>query len=89
MIDNPEDVQSVKDALKELEGLRTALEEVDEFYETAEDQYYTIRRALKGLIYKWNEETGEFEGGDPNPYRQEEEDERIRKIQDSLEEEDD
>ena len=88
MIDNPEDVQSVKDALKELEGLRTALEEVDEFYETAEDQYYAIRSALKGLIYKWNEETGEFEG-DSNPYRQEEEDERIRKIQDRLEEEDD
>ena len=88
MIDNPEDVQSVKDALKELESLRTALEEVDEFYETAEDQYYAIRSALKGLIYKWNEETGEFEG-DPNPYRQEEEDERNDKIFDRLREEDD
>ena len=88
MIDNPEDVQSVKDALKELESLRTALEEVDEFYETAEDQYYTIRRALKGLIYKWNEETGEFEG-DPNPYRQEDEDEKLEKAIDKKWEEDD
>jgi len=78
MIDNPEDVQSVKDALKELEGLRTALEEEDQFYGTGEDQYYAIRSALKGLIYKWNEETGEFEG-DPNPYRQEEEDEKLEK----------
>ena len=88
MIDNPEDVQSVKDALKELEGLRTALEEVDEFYETAEDQYYAIRRALKGLIYKWNKETGEFEG-DPNPYRQEDEDEKLEKAIDKKWEEDD
>ena len=88
MIDNPEDVQSVKDALKELEGLRTALEEEDQFYGTGEDQYYAIRSALKGLIYKWNEETGEFEG-DPNPYRQEEEDERNDKIFDRLREEDD
>ena len=48
MIDNPEDVQSVKDALKELEGLRTcALVGVDEFYETGEDHYYAIRSALK------------------------------------------
>ena len=88
MIDNPEDVQSVKDALKELESLRTALEEVDEFYETAEDQYYAIRSALKGLIYKWNEETGEFDG-DPNPYRQEEEDEKLEKAIDRKWEEDD
>ena len=88
MIDNPEDVQSVKDALKELVGLRTWIDEEAQLYGTGEDHYYAIRSALKGLIYKWNKETGEFEG-DPNPYRQEEEDERISKIQDRLEEEDD
>ena len=88
MIDNPEDVQSVKDALKELEGLRTWIDEEDQLYGTGEDHYYAIRSKLKSLIYKWNEETGEFEG-DPNPYREEDEDERIRKIQDRLEEEDD
>ena len=49
MIDNPEDVQSVKDALKELEeDLRTcALVGVDGCYETGEDHYYAIRSALK------------------------------------------
>ena len=88
MIDNPEDVQSVKDALKELEDLRTALEEEDQFYGTGEDHYHAIRSALKGLIYKWNEETGEFEG-DPNPYRQEEEDEKLEKAIDRKWEEDD
>ena len=88
MIDNPEDVQSVKDALEKLESLRTELEEEDQFYGTGEDYYWEIRGALKGLIYKHNEETGEFEG-DPNPYRQEEEDEKLEKAIDRKWEEDD
>ena len=54
MIDNPKDIQSDKDALKELEeGLRTcALVGVDEFYETGEDHYYAISQLALLLIEK-------------------------------------
>jgi len=88
MIDNPEDVQSVKDALKELEGLRTSMEDNNDWDGTYDDFYGAIRGKLKGLIYKYNEETHQYDG-DPNPYRQEEEDERNDKIFDRLREEDD
>ena len=57
MIDNPEDVQSVKDALKELEGLRTSMEDNGDWDGTYSDFLNVAGGNLKSLIYKYNEET--------------------------------
>ena len=88
MIDNPEDVQLVKNALKHLEDLRVSMEDSGDWDGTYSDFINMAGGNLKKLIYKWNEETGEFEG-DPNPYRQEDEDEKLEKAIDRKWEEDD
>ena len=88
MIDNPKDVQSVKNALKHLEDLRTSMEDSGDWDGTYSDFLNVAGGNLKSLIYKYNEETHQYDG-DPNPYRQEEEDERNDKIFDRLREEDD
>ena len=52
MIDNPEDVQLVKNALKELEGLRTSMEDNDDWDGTYSDFINAAGGNLKKLIYK-------------------------------------
>ena len=74
MIDNPEDVQLVKSALKHLEDLRASMEDSGDWDGTYSDFINMAGGNLKKLIYKYNEETGEYDG-DPNPWREDYEDE--------------
>ena len=74
MIDNPEDVQLVKNALKHLEDLRVSMEDSGDWDGTYSDFINMAGGNLKKLIYKYNEETGEYDG-DPNPWREDYEDE--------------
>jgi len=74
MIDNPEDVQLVKNALKHLEDLRASMEDSGDWDGTYSDFINMAGGNLKKLIYKYNEETGEYDG-DPNPWREDYEDE--------------
>ncbi len=69
MIDNPEDVQLVKSALKHLEDLRASMEDSGDWDGTYSDFINMAGGNLKSLIYKYNEETGEYDG-DPNPWRE-------------------
>ena len=67
MIDNPEDVQLVKGALKHLEDLRAIMEDSGDWDGTYSDSIIMAVGNLKSLIYKYNEETGGYDG-DPNPW---------------------
>ena len=74
MIDNPEDVQLVKSALKHLDDLRASMEDSGDWDGTYGDFINMAGGNLKSLIYKYNEETGEYDG-DPNPWREDYDDE--------------
>ena len=69
MIDNPKDVQFVKNALKHLEDLKTSMEGNGDWDGTYSDFLNVAGGNLKSLIYKYNEETGEYDG-DPNPWKE-------------------
>ena len=69
MIDNPEDVQLVKSALKHLDDLRASMEDSGDWDGTYSDFINMAGGNLKSLIYKYNEKTGEYDG-DPNPWRE-------------------
>ena len=69
MIDNPEDVQLVKSALKHLDDLRASMEDSGDWDGTYSDFINMAGGNLKSLIYKYNEETDEYDG-DPNPWRE-------------------
>ena len=69
MIDNPEDVQKIKNALKHLDDLRASMEDGGDWDGTYGDFINMAGGNLKSLIYKYNEKTGEYDG-DPNPWRE-------------------
>ena len=73
MIDNPEDVQLVKNALKHLEDLRASMEDSGDWDGTYGDFINMAGGNLKSLIYKYNEKTGEYDG-DPNPWKEDNDD---------------
>ena len=69
MIDNPEDVQLVKDALQQLHDLKINMEKNDDWDGYYGDFIEYAGNSLKKLIYKWNEETHQYDG-DPNPWKE-------------------
>ena len=73
MIDNPKDVQTVKTVLKHLDDLRTSLEDNNDWDGEYSDLLNMAGGNLKSLIYKYNEETDEYDG-DPNPWREDNDD---------------
>ena len=73
MIDNPEDVQKIKNALKHLADLRANMEDSGDWDGTYSDFINMAGGNLKSLIYKYNEETDEYDG-DPNPWREDNDD---------------
>ena len=68
MIDNPEDVQKIKNALKHLDDLRASMEDSGDWDGTYSDFINMAGGNLKSLIYKYNEEMGQYDG-DPKPWR--------------------
>ncbi len=68
MIDNPKDVQTVKTVLKHLDDLRTSLEDNNDWDGEYSDLLNMAGGNLKSLIYKYNEEMGQYDG-DPKPWR--------------------
>ena len=73
MIDNPEDVQKIKNALKHLADLRANMEDSGDWDGTYSDFLNVAGGNLKSLIYKYNEETDQYDG-DPNPWKEDNDD---------------